>query len=77
MMVQTKVFAPCLFESMKAAHKVCKLTIQHDVLQTVVTIHQNKEAEMSCILFWQYICSIVTLPCFMTLYLEIIEHVGV
>ncbi|KAL3144526.1 hypothetical protein ABBQ32_004260 [Trebouxia sp. C0010 RCD-2024] len=43
-------------------------------LQTVVTIHQNKEQEMSCILFWQYICSVFTLPGFMSAYLYIVNQ---
>lgn len=43
-------------------------------MQTVVTIHQNQEAEMSCLLFWQYMCSVVTLPCWMLLYMHIIQQ---
>ncbi|KAL0019914.1 hypothetical protein WJX77_007779 [Trebouxia sp. C0004] len=43
-------------------------------MQTVVTIHQNKEAEMSCLLFWQYMCSVFTLPCFMSWYMHIVQQ---
>lgn len=44
------------------------------LLQTVVTIHQNKEQEMSCILFWQYICSVFTLPGIMSVYMYIVNQ---
>ncbi|KAK9839802.1 hypothetical protein WJX81_002851 [Elliptochloris bilobata] len=40
-------------------------------MQTVATLHQNGEAEMSCLLFWQYVCSFITLPLLLALYLHI------
>jgi predicted permease len=41
-------------------------------IQTVAVLHQNGEAEVSCLLFWQYMCCVVTLPCWLSLYLYLI-----
>ncbi|CAL5223347.1 g5851 [Coccomyxa viridis] len=41
-------------------------------VQTIATIHQNGEAEVSCILFWQYIASIISLPLLLLLFFQLI-----
>jgi predicted permease len=42
-------------------------------LQTVATLNQNGEAEMSCILCWQYLAALVTLPLWMTFFVVIVS----
>jgi hypothetical protein len=34
---------------------------------------QNGEDQVSCYLFWQYLASLVTLPAFMALYLQLLQ----
>ncbi len=41
-------------------------------VQTIATIHQNGEEEVSCILFWQYIASIISLPLLLLLFFQLI-----
>lgn len=43
------------------------------MLQTITVIYKNGAAEMSTILFWQYVSSLATLPAFMWWFLKIIE----
>lgn len=42
-------------------------------LQTMTVLYQNYPAEMSTLLFWQYLASLATLPAFIFLFLHIIE----
>lgn len=37
-------------------------------LQTVATLVQNREEEMSCLLCWQYLSSLLVLPLWMLLF---------
>jgi len=41
-------------------------------VQTIATIHQNGEAEVSCILFWQYMGSIIFLPLLLLMFFQLI-----
>ena len=41
-------------------------------VQTIATLQQNGEAEVSCILFWQYMGSIVTLPLLLLLFFQLL-----
>lgn len=40
-------------------------------LQTVATLNQNGEEEMSALLCWQYLAALVTLPLWMLLFVTI------
>jgi predicted permease len=42
------------------------------LVHTMAAVHQNKEAEVSALLFWQYFASIVTLPPYLTLFLYLV-----
>jgi len=42
-------------------------------LQTVATLNRNGEAEMSCILCWQYLAALVTLPLWMSLFVFMVS----
>lgn len=39
----------------------------------MATMLGNGELEMSTILFWQYLASIITVPCFLALYMYLIS----
>ncbi len=43
------------------------------VLQTLTVLYKHGEAEMSTLLFWQYLASVATLPAYMWLFLRIIH----
>ncbi len=38
-------------------------------MHTVATLHQNGVAEVTTVLFWQYLASIITVPCWMMFFL--------
>lgn len=42
------------------------------VLQTLTVLYRFGEAEMSSLLYWQYLASVLTLPAFIALFLRII-----
>ena len=42
-------------------------------LQTVATLNQNGEEEMSCLLCWQYLASLITLPLWMCLFVVLVS----
>eukprot|EP00887_Chlorella_sp_A99_P005248 scaffold1.g5248.t1 len=42
-------------------------------MQTITVLYKHGEAEMSTLLFWQYLASVATLPAFMWLWLHIIH----
>lgn len=41
-------------------------------VQTIATLQQNGEAEVSCILFWEYVASVITLPLLLLLFFQLI-----
>ena len=41
-------------------------------VQTLATLQKNGEAEVSCMLFWQYAMSIITLPLLLLLFFQLI-----
>ena len=41
-------------------------------VQTIATLQQNGEAEVSCILFWQYMGSIISLPLLLLMFFQLI-----
>jgi predicted permease len=41
-------------------------------VQTLATLHQNGEAEVSCLLFWQYMGFIITMPLLLSLFFHVI-----
>jgi hypothetical protein len=40
--------------------------------QTLATLHQNGEAEVSCLLFWQYAGAMLSIPILLTMYFHVI-----
>ena len=42
------------------------------LVHTMSAVHQNKEAEVSALLFYQYLASVVTLPPYLSLYLYLV-----
>jgi hypothetical protein len=42
-------------------------------LPLLLLLLQNGEDQVSCYLFWQYLASLVTLPAFMALYLQLLQ----
>ncbi|KAF6259145.1 auxin efflux carrier [Scenedesmus sp. NREL 46B-D3] len=43
------------------------------LVHSLATMLQNGEDQVSCYLFWQYLASLVTLPAFMALYLQLLQ----
>ena len=43
------------------------------MLQTLTVLYGRGEAEMSCMLFFQYLAAVATLPAWMALFLKIIH----
>lgn len=41
-------------------------------VQTLATLHRNGEAEISALLFWQYLGAVATLPLLLTLYFHLV-----
>ncbi len=44
------------------------------LVHTLSAVHQNHEAEVSAVLFWQYLISIVTIPPYLSLYLYMVDR---
>lgn len=41
-------------------------------VQTLATLHNNGEAEVSCLLFWQYMGAIFSMPLLMIMFFHVI-----
>ena len=57
------VFCPCCYPAHPAALNV----------HTLATLYNNKEGEMGAMLFWQYLCCIVTLPAALSFFLWLLN----
>lgn len=42
-------------------------------VHTLAVLHNNREAEMATLLFWEYISSVITIPGFLFLFLYLVQ----
>lgn len=43
------------------------------LLRLLLVLHQAGEDQVSCLLFWQYLASLIGLPAFMAVYLQLLQ----